>query len=122
MEVRVDQQGSSRVAVISSPDILIKDVQDALDLMSTLQYTDNCYKFVIYKSNITEDFFDLSTRLAGEILQKYINYQVKIAIVGDFKGYTSKSLKDFIYECNQGKDVFFVENEQAALEALHRSA
>jgi hypothetical protein len=122
MDVRVDQQGSSRVAVISSPDILIKDVQDALDLMSTLQYTDNCYKFVIHKSNITEDFFDLSTRLAGEILQKYINYQVKIAIVGDFKGYTSKSLKDFIYESNQGKDVFFVENEQAALDALHRSA
>ncbi len=49
-------------------------------------------------SSICDDFFDLSTRLAGEILQKFINYHVKIAIIGDFSIYTSKSLKDFIYE------------------------
>jgi len=36
------------------------------------------------KSAICDDFFDLSTGLAGEILQKFVNYHVKIAIVGDF--------------------------------------
>lgn len=61
----------------------------------------------INKSLISESFFDLKTRLAGDILQKFINYRVKIAIIGDFSMYTSKSLKDFIYECNKGKDIFY---------------
>ena len=35
-----------------------------------------------------------------------------------FSGYTSKPLKDFIYESNNGKDVFFVGSEQEAVERL----
>ncbi|WP_083996437.1 DUF4180 domain-containing protein [Desulfosporosinus acididurans] len=65
---------------------------------------------------IFEDFFDLKTKLAGEILQKFVNYHVRIAIVGDFSGYKSKSLKDFIYESNNGKDVFFDLIERNGLE------
>lgn len=65
-----------------------------------------------------EDFFHLSIKLAGEILQKFINYKIKIAIVGDFSEYTSKSLKDFIYESNIGKDVFFLSDEKQAIEKL----
>ena len=36
--------------------------------------------------------------IAGDILQKFVNYGIKFAIFGDFTGYTSKPLKDFIYE------------------------
>ncbi|MNG37612.1 hypothetical protein D3C84_1250240 [compost metagenome] len=52
-------------------------------------------------------------------MQKYTNYQMAIAIVGEFSGYNSKSLNDFIYECNQGKKVVFRSTEAEALEALH---
>ncbi len=62
----------------------------------------------------------LSKGLAGEILQKFINYQVKFAIYGDYSKYTSKPLKDFIYESNNGKDIFFVENEEEAMDKLNR--
>ncbi len=62
-------------------------------------------------------FFPVSG-IAGEILQKFINYHAKLAIIGDFSGYTSKPLKDFIYESNNGKDVFFVGSEQEAVERL----
>jgi hypothetical protein len=119
MQVSIDQKGKSKIAIIESLDIEISDVQGALDLMASIRYTDDCDKIMFNKSNITEDFFDLRTGLAGEILQKYTNYQVKIAIVGDFDGYNSKSLKDFIYECNKGKQVFFFKDKQAALDALH---
>ncbi len=47
-----------------------------------------------------------------------INYQFKIAIVGDFSVYKSNSLKDFIYECNKGKDIFFLPNGNQAVEKL----
>jgi hypothetical protein len=70
---------------------------------------------------VIEDFFVLSTRIAGEILQKFITYQFKLAIVGDFSGYTSKPLKEFIYESNKGKEIFFVSSEEDAIEKLGRA-
>jgi hypothetical protein len=120
MQISIDQKDKSKVAIVESSEIEISDVQGALDLMASLWYTHvGCDKVIIKKSNITEEFFDLRTRLAGEILQKYTNYNFKIAIVGDFDGYDSKSLKDFIYECNKGKQFFFLKDKQAALHALH---
>lgn len=119
MQIYIDQKDKSKVAIVESSEIEISDVQGALDLMASIKYTDGCDKIMINKSNITEEFFDLRTKLAGEILQKYMNYNVTIAIVGDFEGYDSKSLKDFIYECNKGKRVFFLKDKQAALHALH---
>ncbi|MGF9699379.1 DUF4180 domain-containing protein [Paenibacillus sp. MABNR03] len=119
MKITVDQQGTSKVAIIESDDMVINNVQDALDLMASVNYSNEAYKLIIDKSNIVEAFFDLKTKLAGDILQKYVNYQVKLAIIGDFDGYNSKSLKDFIYECNNGKHVFFVKTKEEALQILH---
>ncbi|MFA6984095.1 MAG: DUF4180 domain-containing protein, partial [Sedimentibacter sp.] len=73
---------------------------------------------ILNKSAICEEFFDLKTKLAGDILQKFVNYHVKIAIVGDFSVYTSKSLRDFIYESNKGKTIFFLQDEKQAIEKL----
>lgn len=84
------------------------------------KYEAGTANIVIDKKLITEDFFILSTGLAGEILQKYINYAGRIAIYGDYSQYTSKPLKDFIYESNQGKDVFFVATQKEAIECLTR--
>lgn len=62
----------------------------------------------------------LKTRLAGEILQKFVNYNIKVAIIGDFTIYTSKSLRDFMYESNKGKDIFFSPSVNDAIEILSR--
>lgn len=53
-------------------------------------------------------------------MQKFINYHIKIAIYGDYSKYTSKPLKDFIYESNKGKDVFFVATLDEAIDMLTR--
>jgi len=106
------------IAVVSNNEILIEDVQSALDLMATVHYEADCDRIIINKSLISERFFDLKTRLAGEILQKFINYRVKLAIVGDFSVYSSQSLKDFIYESNKGNAIFFLPTEQQAIEKL----
>lgn len=120
MNITVIEANGENIAVVNSEETLIEDVQSALDLMATVQYETGSYVMVLHKSVFCEDFFDLSTLLAGEILQKYINYRVKVAIIGDFSGYSSKSLRDFIYECNQGKDIFFVGSEEEAVERLSR--
>lgn len=106
------------IAIVKSNEILITDVQSALDLMSTIQYKTRCYRFALNKEAIIEDFFILSTKIAGDILQKFINYKTKFAVYGDFSKYTSKPLKDFIYEGNNGRDIFFVSTEEEAIEKL----
>jgi hypothetical protein len=106
------------IVIVSSSSVLINDVQSALDLIATVSYETGCDQMILNKSAICEEFFDLKTKLAGEILQKFINYQMKIAIVGDFSIYTSKSLKDFIYESNKGKCIFFMNSEEEAIKKL----
>lgn len=48
------------------------------------------------------------------MLQKVINDRIKLAMIGDFSNYENKALKDFVYECNNENDMFFVENEYKA--------
>jgi hypothetical protein len=73
---------------------------------------------IIDKKNIIPDFFTLSTGIAGEILQKFTNYDCQLAIVGDFSKYPSKSLKDFIYESNKTGKISFVASLDEALKKL----
>ena len=105
-------------AVVNSDEPVITDAQSALDVLMTAKYDAGTKSIVISKELITEDFFILSTGLAGEILQKYINYGGRIAIYGDYSHYTSKPLHDFIYESNNGKDVFFVGTQEEAIDKL----
>lgn len=106
------------IAVVHSDEIIISNVQSALDFLMTVSYETGGHSIIINKQAVIEDFFVLSTGIAGEILQKVINYHYKLAIVGDFSGYTSKPLKDFIYESNKGKNIFFVSSEENAIEKL----
>lgn len=118
MNVKTIERNNTLIALVQSDEVIIKDVQSTLDFIASVKYETGCYHIVLNKAAIKEDFFKLSTCLAGEILQKFINYHVKLAIIGDYSHYTSKPLKDFIYESNRGKDVFFVSTEDAAIEKL----
>lgn len=121
MNHKIIQKNNVSCAVISSDEILISNVDSALDFIATVKYETNCDRIAIEKSAIIEDFFILSTRLAGEILQKFVQYRVKIAIIGDFSVYTSKPMRDFIYESNQGSHVFFADSEDMAVELLTKA-
>jgi hypothetical protein len=118
LKKQIVQNNGIGVAVIHSNDLIISDTQSALDLIATIDYHDNCQRIAINKEAITKDFFKLSTGIAGEILQKFVTYSKKIAIIGDFSEYTSKSLSDFIFECNKGNSVYFVPDEQTAINKL----
>lgn len=118
MNITKVEAGGKNIAIVSGSEVLIGDVQSALDLIAMVHYQADSERIVLNKSLLNESFFDLKTRLAGEILQKFINYRVKVAIVGDFSVYTSKSLKDFIYESNNGNDIFFLPTEEQAIEKL----
>lgn len=118
MNIENITQSGKTVAVITSHELVITDVQSALDLIMIAKYEVGTNLIAIDKRAVVEDFFILSRGLAGEILEKFITYQAKIAIYGDYSGYTSKPLKDFIYESNKGRDIFFVATKEDAIEHL----
>jgi len=117
MELFRTAENDSIVRVISDG-LVISDAGSVLDLIATVRYETGCDRLIIEKTAVTEDFFVLSSGVAGEMLQKCVNYRMKLAIVGDFSRYTSKPLKDFIYESNRGKDFFFVGTVDEAVERL----
>ncbi len=107
--------------LVESDEPVITDAQSAIDLLMSAQYDVGSKDIVIPKQLIAEDFFVLSTGLAGEILQKYVNYGGRMAIYGDYSRYTSKPLKDFMYESNKGRDFFFVSTRDEAVAALAKN-
>ncbi len=120
MQLTKIEKNGIACAVVNSNEIVITDAQSALDVLMSAKYNIGTKNIIVDKKMITEDFFILSKGLAGEILQKYVNYGGRIAIYGDYSHYTSKPLKDFIYESNKGKDVFFVATQDEAVEMLTR--
>ena len=118
MKTEVIKKNNTKVVVVSSEELLITDAQSALDLVMTIKYETGCTNIAINKEAVADDFFVLSTCLAGEILQKFVNYGVRFAIYGDFSKYTSKPLKDFMYESNQGKDIYFQPTVSLAVDKL----
>jgi hypothetical protein len=65
---------------------------------------------VIPAGRLTPDFFQLRTGVAGAILQKFVNYRLRLAIIGDFSAMASNSsaLHAFIQESNRGGAIWFL--------------
>jgi Domain of unknown function (DUF4180) len=57
-----------------------------------------------------DEFFNLRNGIAGEALQKFVTYHLRVAIVGDILRLSSasKAMHDFVVECNRGTTVWFV--------------
>ena len=118
MQITYLQRHGVPIAVVSGSEKLLIDAQSALDLVMAAKYEGGASRIAIDKQVVAEDFFILSTGMAGEILQKLVNYHVKAAIYGDFSHYTSKPLRDFIFESNRGSSFFFVSSMEEAVQYL----
>ena len=102
------------IAELSANSVTLSTTQQFLQMIM-----DSCAEgIIVHKENIDEVFFDLRSGLAGEMLQKVVNYRLRLAIVGDFSIYESKSLKAFIYESNKSNTIAFVNTVDEALKRL----
>jgi len=117
MDVLIHEINDIKIAEILSDAILISNTEEGLQILVDIYYQD-IDKIILHEKNFIPEFFDLKTGIAGEILQKYSNYKVRLAIVGDFSKFQSKSLKDFIFESNKQKRVNFTESVEEALQRL----
>jgi hypothetical protein len=98
-----------RVLVFGPEGGPLRSDRDAVDLIGDAIGQDVTW-IAVPAERLGDDFFQLSTRIAGEAIQKFVNYQRRLAIVGDISAHlaASKALRDFVYESNRGRHVWFV--------------
>lgn len=117
MEFRIHNTQNGLIAELVKGSSVIRDLDDAVDILGNANYN-GAGSIIIFEDQLPGDFFNLSSGVAGEILQKFSNYSMRLAIVGDFSKFTSKSLKDFIYESNRVRKICFVSSIEEALASL----
>ena len=117
MNLIIHTENDEAIAEAVADSLILKNEQDVIFLLEEL-HSCGANKIIIHKENIIPEFFDLRTGLAGAILQKFVNYSMPIAIMGDFSNITSDALKAFIYESNRGKQIFFLESVEKAIQKL----
>ena len=115
----------SEVLEIGGSKVLVLDVhggpvltdRDASDLVGLAMEAGAAW-LAVPVARLGPAFFELSTRIAGETIQKLVNYRISLAVLGDLSAEiaASKALHDFVYESNRGRHVWFV-TDQAELEA-----
>jgi len=106
--------GKVRVFELDAEGPPIAAEQDALDLIGET-YGQDVELILIPVSRLTPDFFRLRTGLAGNIIQKLVNYGLRCAIIGDIAAHvgTSAPLADFVRESNRGGRVLFLPDRAA---------
>jgi hypothetical protein len=112
-----EKTGFETVAELSDESLVIANADDVPDILGELGMN-GCNRIIIHEKKFHKNFFNLSTRVAGDILQKFSNYRVRLAIVADFSKFSSKSLNDFVRESNRGNLVFFAGDLASAYQKL----
>jgi hypothetical protein len=104
-----------KIAEIGDNQVILRNEDDGIQLVGEIYYA-GYDALIIYEHQLTPDFFELKNGLAGAILQKFTNYKIQLAIIGNFSAIQSNSLRDFISESNKRKHINFVESLSDTLE------
>jgi PadR family transcriptional regulator, regulatory protein AphA len=92
---------------------LLKSESQALDLIAACsEYETN--RLLIHKQSLPDDFFNLRSGLAGAVLQKFVNYNLRVALVIGAEQAKEGRFGDMVIEANRGSQLrFFNEPSQA---------
>ena len=113
MNISTHDLNGVQVAEMNSDGIILRSARDATDLIGQL-IGRAINRLILHDKNLGPEFWQLSTGLAGEIMQKFANYSVAVAFVGEFDKYKSKNLQAFMHESNVGNQVFFTDSVESA--------
>lgn len=98
-----------RMLALSSSGTILRTVRDLTDLIGEA-LSQKVTVIVAPVECFDAAFFHLHSGLAGEFIQKIINYRLKLAVIGDISVHSaaSTSWRDFVREANRGSSVFFL--------------
>ena len=87
----------------------VRTEADATDLIGNAWYA-GATLVAVPVELVDAAFFRLRSGLAGAVTQKFVNYRMRLAIVGDLSPYLgSEPLRDFVRESNRGRQLWFAD-------------
>jgi hypothetical protein len=95
----------------------IVDEQAALDIVAICGEEDTA-RVMLHSGNLPDDFFKLSTGLAGNVLLKFYNYSIIAAAVLTREQVNQGKFYDFALETNRGNQFRIFYDRQEAEEWL----
>ncbi|WP_256991403.1 alpha/beta fold hydrolase [Burkholderia sp. AU6039] len=119
MHHRIVQAAGHRVLVRDPAAGLVQRESDALDLVA-LAHEHEADWIAVPADALHDDFYRLESGLAGAVLQKLVNYGVRLGVVGEIDHWLARSeaLRALVRESNRGTSVWFVSNEADLLRKL----
>lgn len=91
----------------------LSEENDALDLIA-LCWEHEANAFMIHYVALSEDFFKLKTKVAGNIIQKFINYAIKVAIIVPQETIQKGRFNEMAMETNKGNHFRLYESKEEA--------
>lgn len=109
MSARLHELHGVRVLEAQADGGPVTGERDAVDLIALGLEQDAAW-VAVPAQRLGDEFFRLASRVAGEVIQKFVNYRMRLAVVGDVSAQVagSQALRDFVYESNRGTHVWFV--------------
>lgn len=102
----------SKILIASDAGIAIKTIADITDAISDSFGTTG---LILTEADLASEFFNLRTGLAGELLQKFTNYQLRLAIVVADPGAYGERFSELVYEHSTHNLIRFVRSTDEAL-------
>jgi hypothetical protein len=113
LNYRVVNKNNVKYIEFASEAWKLSSEQDVVDCISICMEKD-IYTIIFRSKVLSEDFFNLKTRLAGMALQKFINYHVKVAVIIEDEEQYNDRFKEMIMEANKGNNFRTFKNIQEA--------
>jgi hypothetical protein len=117
MKIEIHKTNGVEIAEIIADELVITSTEDGSDLAGSV-YFQGYNKVIIYEKNIIPAFFDLKTGIAGEVLQKFSNFRIRLAVVGNWSLHTNVRIQEFISEINKFGHINFTETKEEAVRRL----
>jgi hypothetical protein len=109
----VEERSGVQVLMCDPAGPKVATTQDALDLIGAVFL--GAEMVAVPAERLGEQFFSLGTRFAGEVMQKFVNYRLRLAVVGDISRHleASSALRALVHESNRSDHIWFVPDVDA---------
>lgn len=114
MEFQIVDDGSRRCLEVISAERPLGSEQDALDLVG-LCWEHSVSALLLPLAALSPAFFDLRTKVAGDMIQKFINYGIRAAAVIPQDVPATDRFREMAAEANKGTHFRIYESRQDAL-------
>lgn len=103
--------GGKQVLTVAPEAPTLGSEQDAVDLLGEA-FGHEATVVVVPADRVAEDFYQLRTKVAGDVVRKFQMYRVRLVILGDITARlaASDAFRSFVHEINKGSDIWFVQD------------